>query len=215
MSEQKTVSLSDAVFDNLERAILCGEYKNGDILTESRICVELGTSRTPVREALKRLQQEGLVTESSRTFTVVGITVDDIADIYDVRMLIEGLAFARCANKITDEQLARLEEAVDMQEYYLQKLLPERSKDKDSEFHSLVYEFSGSGIIPPLLEKLHRRVQYYRALSISCSDRAVEMVREHRQILDALREHNAPLAERLAREHINNAKENILKNVIK
>lgn len=214
MSEQKTVSLSDTVFDRLEHAILCGEYKSGDVITESKMCVELGISRTPVREALKRLQQEGLVTENSRTFVVVGLTRDDIADIYDVRMLIEGLAFARCAKKITDEQLVRLEEAIDLQEYYLYKKLPEKSKDKDSEFHSLVYEFSGSGIIPPLLAKLHRRVQYYRELSISCLERAENMVSEHRQILEALRAHDADLAEKLAREHINNAKENILKNVI-
>ena len=215
MPEQKTLNLSDTVFDRLEHLILCGELKDGDVLTESKICIEYGTSRTPVREALKRLQQEGLVSESSRTFTVVGLTEADIIDIYDVRMLIEGLAFARCAQNVSFDQLVKLEEAVDLQEYYISKGLTEKSKDKDSEFHSLVYKFSGSGIIPPLLEKLHRRVQYYRELSITNTDRAESMITEHREILKALKAHDSVLAERLAQEHIRNARDNIIKFVLK
>ena len=106
MEQHKTISLADQVFERLEGEILGGKYQQGDILTESRLTEDLGVSRTPVREALRRLEQEHIVELSPRGIVILGVTEKDIQDIYAVRMEIEGMAAARAAESDNAEHLA-------------------------------------------------------------------------------------------------------------
>ena len=92
MIEHKTISIAGQVFDNLERDILSGKYERGDVLTEMRLSDELGVSRTPIREALRRLEQEHMIEIGPKGATVIGISEDDIDVIYEMRSRIEGLA---------------------------------------------------------------------------------------------------------------------------
>ena len=119
MIEHKTYSLADQVFERLEAEILSGQYARGEILTEMKLCQALGVSRTPVREALRRLQQEHLLEETGKGLMVLGITSEDLRDILEVRLRLEGLAAARTAERITEEQLGHLRETMDLQEFYL------------------------------------------------------------------------------------------------
>ena len=88
----KTTSLADQVFDRLENDILFGVYPRGTVLTELRLVEELGVSRTPIREALRRLEQERLIEDSAKGSIVLGVTREDLLDILDIRQNVEGLA---------------------------------------------------------------------------------------------------------------------------
>ena len=110
------------VFNTLEDAILNGSYKEGDSLNELRLSKSLGVSRTPVREALMQLELEGLVKNiPNKGAVVVGVSEQDVEDIYEIRIRTEGLAARLCAEKITDEELEELEQCMALQEYYLKR----------------------------------------------------------------------------------------------
>ena len=208
---EKSISMADIVFERIEDAILSGEFAAGDVVSELKLCKMLDVSRTPVREALTRLRQEGLVKESGKGAIVVGVSKDDLFDIYDVRMRIEGLAAAKCASVITEEQLKELGETLELQEFYTAKNQPDSIKKLDSQFHEQIYSYCQSRTLETLLSELHRKVKRYRKTSVSNPERAVLAVKEHREIFEAIAAHNTALAEELAEKHIRNAKESIIK----
>ena len=208
---EKSVSIADLVFEKIEDAILSGEFVCGDIITELKLCELLDVSRTPVREALTRLRQEGLVKESGKGAIVVGVSEDDLYDIYEVRMRIEGLAAARCAEVITEGQLKTLCETLELQEFYTARNQPESIKKLDSEFHEQIYSYCGSRTLETLLCELHRKVKRYRKTSVSNPERALKAVKEHREIFEAISARDARLAEELTAKHIKNARESIMK----
>ena len=205
--------MADAVFAQIEEAILNGVLSSGELLTENKLCEMLSVSRTPVREALNRLRQEGLIEETGKGAVVIGITEKDLDDVYEVRLRIEGLATSLCAESITGEQLTELEEIVALQEFYTSRGQADSIKNLDSRFHELIYSYCGSRILSSLLSDLHRKVQRFRRASVENPERARAAVAEHREILNALRERNRALAERLAVEHIQNARASIVKNI--
>ena len=110
----KTISLADQIFERLESDILTGVYPIGSVLTELSLSEDLGVSRTPIREAVRRLEQEHLVEPSSKGVVVLSITPHDAMIIYDIRIQVEGLAARACAENITDEQLAEAGIAPDL-----------------------------------------------------------------------------------------------------
>ena len=209
---QKSISIADSVFDRIEADILNGKLKRGDVLTELKLCEMLSVSRTPVREALNRLRQEGLIEESGKGAVVVGITDRDLDDIYEIRLRVEGLATAMCADTVTDEQLKQLEETVALQEYYTGRHDSDSIRNLDSEFHRLIYSYCGSRVLSDLLSDLHRKVQRFRRSSVEDPDRASAAVGEHAEILAALKNRDRDRAERLAVAHIGNAWKSIKKN---
>ncbi len=211
MTQVKFTSRADAVFDRLENDILTGVYKKGDIITETEVSNALNVSRTPVREAIRRLEQEDLLKEIPKGHIVVGISPEDILDIYDIRIKIEGDVCKRCAENITDEELSKMREAVELQEFYTDKNYADKLKGTDSVFHDLIYKNSGSDIYQSILSTLHKKVQLCRKTSFSGSDRAKQAVIEHREILTAIENRDGELAKQLMIKHITNAKTNIEK----
>ena len=207
---EKSISIADVVFEKIEDAILSGEFSHGDVITELKLCKLLDVSRTPVREALTRLKQEGLIKESGKGAVVIGVNDDDLFDIYEIRMRTEGLAAAKCAEAITDEQLKKLGETLELQEFYTAKNQPDSIKKLDSEFHEQIYAYCGSKTLEALLSELHRKVKRYRKTSVSNPKRALMAVKEHREIFRAISERNAKLAEKLTEKHIKNARESII-----
>lgn len=212
-AKEKGPSMAEAVFTQIEEAILNGNLAIGELLTENKLCELLSVSRTPVREALNRLRQEGLIEETGKGAVVIGITEKDLDDIYEVRLRVEGLASAMCADSITDEQLEELEEIVALQEFYTSRGQADSIKNLDSRFHERIYSYCGSKILSSLLSDLHRKVQRFRRASVEDPTRAHAAVAEHREILKALRAHDRALAERLAVEHIRNARASIVKKI--
>lgn len=207
-------SLSTHVYHLLEEAILAGKYEIGSSLTELSLAADLGVSRTPVRAALQRLEQEGLVHLIPNKCAVVqGISHGDLIDIYRMRMRLEGLSAAMAAEKLTPADAKRLTEIVELSEFYVARGDAEHLRDLDSSFHELVYLASGSRMVSMTLSTLHHKVSAYRAMALRDPDRVVASVREHRAILDALLRHDATEADRLAAQHVERALENILKHV--
>ncbi len=203
--EHKTVSLADQVFEQLETDILSGKYQRGDILTENKLCEILGVSRTPIREALRRLQQENLIVETGKGSMVLGIGEKDLYDIYLIREQLEGLAARMAAESCTESQINELKSALELQEFYLAKHNSEQIKVMDNKFHEILYKISGSHVFYNTLLPLHKKVQKYRKVSIQNTSRAAESVAEHKQILDAIIKHDGNAAEKFTAQHVRNA----------
>ena len=208
--EYKTVSRADQVFERLEAEILSGKYQRGEVVTELQLCAELGVSRTPVREALRRLSQEHLIEESPRGTVVLGVVRKDFEDMCAIRLRIEGLAVRGFIDNLSEDSLRQLREAVEFQEFYLNKRDPDHIKAMDSRFHELIYQNCGSAILCDTLSPLHKKVQKFRRLSIEQAGRAETSVKEHRAIYEAIAAKDADLAERLMNEHVGNAMQTII-----
>ncbi|MBQ9808955.1 MAG: GntR family transcriptional regulator [Ruminococcus sp.] len=209
-------SLRIRVFNAIENAILDGEYKDGDSLNELRISKELGISRTPVREALMQLELEGLVRNvPNKGAVVIGVTEQDIHDIYEIRIRIEGLASRLCAENITEDELRALEQIVDLQEFYLMKNDTEQIWKLDGDFHKIIYDASRSRPLRFTLSNFHNYIKKARDISVQTEGRAEKTVAEHRAILDAIKAHNGELAEQLTAKHISNAEDNLFENGLK
>ena len=208
--EYKTVSLADQVFERLEAEILSGKYQRGEVVTELQLCAELGVSRTPVREALRRLSQEHLIEDSPRGTVVLGVVRKDFEDMCAIRLRIEGLAVRGFIDNLSEDSLRQLREAVEFQEFYLNKRDPDHIKAMDSRFHELIYQNCGSAILCDTLSPLHKKVQKFRRLSIEQAGRAETSVKEHRAIYEAIAAKDADLAERLMNEHVGNAMQTII-----
>ena len=211
MIEHKTISLADQVFEHLEHDILSGKYQRGEILTEMKLSAELGVSRTPVREALRRLEQEHIIEETAKGSLVIGINENDLIDIFDIRLRLEGVSARRAAENRTEEQLSELREALELQEFYYKKSDPEQIKQMDNRFHELVYRLSGSMTFYDTLVPLHKKVQKYRRASVANPSRAAASVDEHRAIFEAIASKDSVAAEKAMTEHVNNAYQHIIR----
>ena len=211
MIEHRTVSLADQVFEHLEYDILSGKYQRGEILTETKLCQQLGVSRTPVREALRRLEHEHIIEERSKGCVVIGISERDLEDIFIIRENIEGIAAAIAAKNHTSEQLEELRQALELQEFYLTKDNSEQIKIMDSRFHELIYKSCGGTVFFDTLEPLHKKVQKYRRVAVNDKSRAAASIKEHKLIFNAIADGDSQAANKYAVEHIRNAHKHILR----
>ena len=212
MSEN--ISLSGKVFDALENEILTGELERGEVLSENKVSARLGVSRTPVREALLRLEQEGLVkTEPGKGAVVLGITLGDLLDIYEIRIRIEGLAARFAARSITDSQVREMRDVVDLQEFFASKGDSQNLRDLDSKFHSMIYKFCTSRVLTDTLTSLHHKIERFRRMSVETGGRGSLSVEEHKEIVEALAAHDEDLAEKLLIEHIQNARNKLFEMI--
>lgn len=206
-------SLRNRIFNQIQADILNGVYEPGESLTETKLSEELGVSRTPVREALRKLELEGLVQSiPNKGVFVKGVSPQDISDICTIRMLIEGLAAKWAAEKITPHEIDELKEAVELEEFYTMKSNIDQLLQFDTRFHDLIYKACKSKPLMHVLSTFHNYIRKARKISMSSPKRAMEVLEEHKAILQAIIERDAAKAERLATEHVKNASENLLKH---
>jgi DNA-binding GntR family transcriptional regulator len=210
MIEHKTVSLADQVFEHLETDILSGKYQRGEILTEAKLCQELGVSRTPIREALRRLSQEHIIEESTKGSVVIGITERDLEDIFIIRESVEGLAAEVATKNRTEEQLDELRHVLELQEFYLNKMDSEQIKIMDNRFHDLIYQSCGGITFYDTLKPLHKKIQKFRKAAVNNKSRATASVEEHRKIFEAIAASDGEAARKYTIEHIKNAHNHII-----
>ena len=211
MTEHKTVSIADQIFEQLERDILAGEYERGEILTEAKLSEKLGVSRTPIREALRRLAQEHIIIETTRGASVVGINKDDMRDMYDIRMRIEGFAAYKAAQNRTEEDVEKLRKILELQEFYTQKHDADNIKNFDTDFHAEMYLCSKSQNLYYTLEPLHKKGVKYRKASVARTDNAEQSFEEHKAIFEAIAAGDPEAAEKAALKHIENARDRLFK----
>ena len=212
LMDSRGQSLHITVFNEIEKNILSGAYPPGQQLTELKLSKDLGVSRTPVREALRQLELEGLVkTVPNKGAKVVGVSDKDIKDIYTIRMSLEALAARWAAENISEKDLKELADTVELQEFYVSKSNYEKVWQLDRSFHEILYASSASRPLQSVLTQFHNYLRKARELSIRSSGRAAIAVSEHRGIVDAISAKDPEKAEALACEHVAMALENILR----
>ena len=206
-------SLRGRVFQKLREDILSGKYKEHEELKEVAIGEELGVSRTPVREAFRQLELEGLIQiVPNRGAYVTGITAKDVKDIYMIRSLLEGLCARLATEKITKEQLEEMEENIYLADFHASKGHMDQMAELDNRFHDILYEACDSKMLEHTLRDYHQYVLRVRQKTLSTNTRGRASNDEHRQIMEAIKEKDADRAEQLANGHILNAYENMVKN---
>lgn len=206
-------SLRGRVFHRLREDILSGKYKEHEELKEVAIGEELGVSRTPVREAFRQLELEGLIQiVPNKGAYVTGITAKDVKDIYMIRSSLEGMCAKLATENITPEQLEEMEENVYLASYHAEKGHMEQMAELDNRFHHIMYAACDSKMLENLLQDFHQYVMRIRRKTLSSNDRGIASNDEHRQIMEAIKSKNAEEAERLATMHMINAYDNMVKN---
>ncbi|MTI83335.1 MAG: GntR family transcriptional regulator [Firmicutes bacterium] len=204
--------LREIVFESLREAIIHGTLRPGERLMELQLAEQMGVSRTPVREAIRKLELEGFVVMVPRKGAYVsGISVKDIIDIFEVRASLESLAAGLAAERITEEELDQLERALfQIQEVSMGDNIGVVA-EKDASFHALLFRSSRNQRLVAMITHLQEQIQRFRTTSLAVPGRTKHAVAEHKNIVDAIGERNAELAQALAREHVENAEQSFLK----
>lgn len=210
MLDYKTVSLANQVYARIESNILNGVYAKGEIISESKLSEELGVSRTPIREALAKLESDLLIGDSPAGTIVLGITENDVKDMFIVKRKLEVIATTMTAKNISEAGIAKLKDILEQQEFYASKDNADKVRDLDTEFHDIIYAECGSPIFRAILSPIHHKLMKYRQTSLCHEGRILHSVEEHRDIFEAIRERDAAKVEGLMLTHVEHAYESIM-----
>lgn len=203
-------SLRYKILKYVKAQIINGSYKPGESLVESKLAEELGVSRTPIREAVRLLEQEGLIeTIPNKGAVVVGVSSKDVEDIYAIRQLVEGLAARWAVEHMSDQNKKEMQKLLDLMEFYAQRGDVDEIAYLDNQFHHIIYEASGSKILNITLSNLHQYVQLARLESLQIPKRLDKTLSEHRAILQSFLDNKPYDAEMAVAEHVRQAYLNI------
>lgn len=210
-SDDDKYSLRGRVYNIVRENILDGIYKAGENLIEMRLAEDLKVSRTPVREAIRQLELEGLVeTIPNKGAIVKGINKKDMEDIYKIRLVLEGLAVKWAIEEISDEKIKELQEVYELMEFYTNKGDIENIEKLNTKFHQIIYEESKSNMLLHILKDFQVYAKLARYDSLKCSGRMEESLKEHGEILDAIKKKDYKLAEKYLIKHVENSSKNVL-----
>lgn len=211
-------SLYEQVYQALRSAILTGALPPGDRLVETQLAEWLQVSRTPLREALRQLQQDGLVTaDVSGGLRVTTITAADAQELYDCRLALESLAVAGACVYATDEQLKAISACVVKAEGATANshgsLAPEHLLDVDYQFHHLIAESSGNRRLVSLLDTLFDAMALLRIQTLQKNPNVLDIRLEHRQIYEAILVRDAEVAVAAITHHLSASKVRVVKEI--
>lgn len=207
--------LRDVVFNTLREAIIKGNLKPGERLMEVQLAEEMGVSRTPVREAIRKLELEGLVVMVPRKGAyVAGLSLKDAADLFEVRISLEGLAAALSAERITEEELKSMEKILEEITEAAEREDAETVMKKDVEFHQILFSTTRNSRLAQIINGLKEQIDRFRIQSFRNPERMKAINKEHAKIINAIRNGDSELAEKLAREHIEKVESNVM-NVLR
>lgn len=206
--------LRDVVFNTLRQAILKGELKPGERLMEISLAEKLGVSRTPIREAIRKLELEGLVTMIPRRGAhVANITEKDLNDVLEVRIGMENMAIDKACALMKEEEFEELKRAAE----HFSKILEEGDLTKlaeaDVEFHEIIYRASDNRRLMQLLNNLREQIYRYRIEYLKDESTRVSLVKEHGDIYMAIRARDAQRAKAITFNHIENQRQAIIKSI--
>lgn len=203
--------LREIVFETLREAIINATLRPGERLMEIQMAEEMGVSRTPVREAIRKLELEGFVVMVPRKGAyVAGISMKDIADVFEIRAAMEALAAGLAAERITEEELEELERILVTIGECVKNNDLEKLIEVDTEFHDILFKASRNERLVQIVSNLREQIQRFRTASLSTPGRMKYALEEHKKIVEAVSERNVELAQSLAREHIENAENSML-----
>jgi DNA-binding GntR family transcriptional regulator len=203
--------LSQKVYRALKTEIIKGSLKPGTKLSEGKIAEQMGVSRTPVREALKELAAEGFVKMNPNQAVVVSnASVEDIQEVLQIRGVLEGLAARLATKTINEEEIKELEKYQKQMEYYTKKDDVLAFSEMDAEFHELILNICGNNKLIQIRKNISDQAHRYRIRSLSIPGRLKYSLKEHQEIVEALKRKDAEQADRLSQKHIENVLANIL-----
>ncbi len=203
--------LREIVFEHLREAIISGKLRPGERLMEMQLAEEMGVSRTPVREAIRKLELEGLVIMVPRRGAYVSdLTIKDVAETYEIRSALESLAAGLAAERITANEGEELERILVQIGQCIENNDLNRSLELDEQFHNVLYQASKNDRLVQIINNLRESIQRFRAITMGTPGRLEAVFNEHMKIVEAISDRNPELAELLAQEHIENAENALL-----
>ena len=207
-TEISNAPLSTSLLGKLQKDILTGKLKPGQKLTEQQLCKTYGVSRTPVREALRQLETDGLVENIlNRGAFVVGMTEQDYEDMFELRKAYEIQAVKWAIERITDEEMERLEETFEFMEFYTMRNDIDKMLTINTGFHQVIYEASHNKMLKKLLSSYQNFLKYKGAESVYDDDYLTTVLDELRAIFKAFKETDVKAGALAMEIHINRAKE--------
>lgn len=207
-------SLTSMIFEKIREDILVGEYISGEKIVEAKLAEEFGVSRTPVREALKQLELDGLVDNiPNRGVIVKGISKQDIDDIFAIRIAIEGIAAKWAIERMEESDLEKMKEIFELMEFYTFKKDVDKIAELNTKFHEIIYNATKSRYLEHVLTDFQFFMKTTRYKSLSSPGRMESTLEEHREVLDAFMHKDIDRAVKAILEHISNSRENTKKRL--
>ena len=200
---QNENTLTNEIADIVRERILKGEYEIGEKIKESSIATELSVSRTPIREAFKMLEEEGLLDYlPNRGCYAKGFTKRDVSDIYTVRLTLENIAVEWACERITDEEIEKLEEQCELMEFYTRKNDVQKILAMNSTFHDIIYNSSRSRFLAQVLRSYKGYLDKARKSVYYDENFLKDIQAEHRDILEAIKVRDTEKALEATRRHL-------------
>jgi DNA-binding GntR family transcriptional regulator len=211
----KHMPLRDHVYTSVKRAIITGQREPDERLIEETIAAELGTSRTPVREALQKLEKDGLIfRRPAFGFAVKGVTEEEVDDILDLQCVLEGYAGRLAASGITKDELSSLNDLIRLQEACLAHSDMEMFIRLDGEFHDALHRAANNVRLYDLVQGLRDTIDRYRMIVFHSRVSLDLSVKDHKEIVTLMRAKNGKKIEKLIRKHLVRGK-NVIKRRIR
>lgn len=209
---RKIKPMRDIIYESLRQAIFEGRFKTGERLVEHELAEKLNVSRTPVREALRKLEIEGLVEHIPRKGVVIkGFKKEDIIEIFTIRGVLEGLAVRYVANNITEAEIKQLEELVELMRKSNSKGDIDKLMNQCKEFNEIIIRASKMPRLIEMINTLQEYTEKTRRVTMASNNRRIDVLKEHEEIFKAIAERDPDRAEKLVKEHLEAAKQSYLK----
>lgn len=206
--------LREVVAETLRDAIIQGTLKPGERLMETQLAEELGVSRTPVREAIRKLELEGFVVMIPRRGTyVAGLSIKDINEVFEIRTALDVLAAGLAAERITDEELEEMERLLVQIGEFIDTDDIHKIVEADAEFHDILYRASRNDRLSGIINNLREQFTRFRSISMAYPGRLQNTLDEHRRLVEAIAQRRVEVAQQVAREHMENAEQVLLQDL--
>ena len=197
--------LRDVVFNTLREAILRGDLVPGERLMELQLAAKLGVSRTPIREAIRMLEQEGLaITIPRKGAIVAGMTEKDMQDVLEIREALEELSVQVACDKITEEEIAKLQKNMKNFEHSLKTGDLKKMAQADVEFHDVIYQATDNPKLINMLNNLREQMYRYRVEYLKNPENHEQLLMEHEAIYKGIVEKYKAVVKEMIRKHIAN-----------
>ena len=207
--------LRDVVFNTLREAILRGDLVAGERLMELQLASKLGVSRTPIREAIRMLEQEGLaITIPRKGAIVAGMTEKDMQDVLQIREALEELSVQVACDKITDEEIEKLQKNMKNFECSLKSGDLKKMAQADVEFHDVIYQATDNPKLISMLNNLREQMYRYRVEYLKNPQNHEQLLKEHEAIYHVIVEKDKAAVTNMIRRHISNQVD-VVKHIIR
>lgn len=206
--------LREVVCETLRDAIRKGKLKPGERLMESQLAEDLGVSRTPVREAIRKLELEGYVIMMPRRGTyVANLSIRDVNEVFEIRTSLDSLASGLAAERITDEELERLQRLLVAIGGYIEENDMDKIVECDTEFHDLLYQASRNSRLVGIIFNLREQLTRFRSTSMAFPGRLKATLEEHRRIVEAIAQGDVAEARAAAEYHMEKSEQTLLESM--